>query len=154
MQFSFATISLALLTLAVASPVPKLSENNPKAAAKAASSTSAAVSAATSTASASTDSKAASGASVLTPSDYNTIQISSGTAGDAEAKANALFAKIDQNNLAGVSAADLAIIDGTHDAAEDAEEKAFDPAIAAASGAAADALNASSTLPPKLMDAD
>lgn len=44
------------------------------------------------------------------------------------------------NNLAGVSAADLAVIKGTHDAAEDAEVNAFNPAIAAASGAAATAL--------------
>jgi hypothetical protein len=44
------------------------------------------------------------------------------------------------NNLAGVSAADLNVIKGIHDAAEDAEVKAFNPAIAAASGAAATAL--------------
>jgi hypothetical protein len=44
------------------------------------------------------------------------------------------------NNLAAVSAADLKIIKGTHDAAEDAEVQAFNPAIAAASGAAATAL--------------
>jgi hypothetical protein len=47
------------------------------------------------------------------------------------------------NNLAGVSAADLKIIKGTHDAAEDAEVQAFNPAIAAASGDAATALQVS-----------
>lgn len=44
------------------------------------------------------------------------------------------------NNLAAVSANDLKVIKGVHDAAEDAEVQAFNPAIAAASGAAADAL--------------
>jgi len=120
MQFSFATVSLAILTLAVASPVPKTSSSKSTKASAAGAGT---------------------GASVLTASDYNTIQISSGTAGDAGTKANALFAKIDQTNLAAVSKADLAIISGTHDAAENAEEKAFDPAIAKATGAAKDALN-------------
>jgi hypothetical protein len=47
------------------------------------------------------------------------------------------------NNLAGVSAADLKVIKGTHDAAEDAEVQAFNPAIAAASGDAATALQVS-----------
>jgi len=42
--------------------------------------------------------------------------------------------------LAGVSAADLKTIKGTHDAAENAEVQAFNPAIAAASGATAKAL--------------
>ncbi|TVY42145.1 hypothetical protein LSUB1_G002644 [Lachnellula subtilissima] len=83
---------------------------------------------------------AAAGASVLTASTYNDIQISGGTAGTAETEANALFSKIDQTNLAGVSAADLAVIKATHDAAEDAETSAFNPAVAAASGDAATAL--------------
>lgn len=46
-------------------------------------------------------------------------------------------------NLAGVSASDLKIIKGIHDAAEDAETDAFNPAIAAASGDAATALTVS-----------
>jgi hypothetical protein len=139
MQFSFATISLALLTLSIASPVPTTSKEKAaaKAAKAAASSTTVAASAATSAA-ASNSSAAASGG--LTASDYNTIQISSGTAGTAETQANALFASIDQNNLAGVSAADLAVVQGTHDAAEDAETTGFNPAIAAATGDAATAL--------------
>jgi hypothetical protein len=48
------------------------------------------------------------------------------------------------NNLAGVSAADLNVIKGIHDAAEDAEVQAFNPAIAAASGDAATALQVTS----------
>lgn len=81
--------------------------------------------------------------SVLTASTYNDIQISSGTAGNAKANADALFSAIDQNNLAGVSASDLKIIQDTHDAAEDAETDAFDPAIDAANGDAATALQVS-----------
>jgi hypothetical protein len=147
MQFSFATLALTLLTLSIASPVPKTSEEKAaaKAAKAAASSTTVAASAATATSSSS--SSAAAGGDVLTASDYNTIQISGGTAGTAEAEANALFANIDMNNLAAVSAADLDIVKGTHDAAEDAEVNAFNPAIDAASGDAATALQVSSFLP-------
>jgi hypothetical protein len=76
----------------------------------------------------------------LTASTYNAIQISAGTAGTGETQANALFTLIDKTNLAGVSAADLKVIKGIHDAAEDAEVKAFNPAITAASGTAATAL--------------
>ena len=83
---------------------------------------------------------AAKSASVLTASTYNAIQISGGTAGTAQTQTNALFAKIDMNNLAGVSASDLSVIKGIHTAAENAEVSAFNPAIAAASGSAATAL--------------
>ncbi len=129
MKFSTSFIGFSLMALAIASPMPKK---------KAATSTSSSLTA-TSSANASTVSAAADG-SVLTASDYNTFQISSGTAGNAQAKANALFANIDMNNLAGVSASDLDIIKGIHTAAEDAEVSAFNPAIAAASGTAATAL--------------
>ncbi|PMD20242.1 hypothetical protein NA56DRAFT_574151 [Hyaloscypha hepaticicola] len=111
---------------------------------KAASSTSAAVATATASAAGAASNTvnvtAAGDGSVLKASTYNAISISGGTAGNAETEANALFANIDRNNLAGVSAADLKIIKGTHDAAEDAEVQVFNPAIAAASGAAAQAL--------------
>jgi hypothetical protein len=105
-----------LFSLAIAAPAPKKAK---------ASSTSSAVAAATPAA----GSTAAADGSVLTASTYNDIQISSGTAGDAEAQANALFSAIDMNNLAGVSAADLKVIKGTHDAAEDAEVNAFNPLL-------------------------
>ena len=121
-------VSSVLFSLAIAAPAPKKKAK--------ASSTSSAVAAATAAAA----STAAADGSVLTASTYNDIQISSGTAGDAETQANALFSAIDMNNLAGVSAADLKVIKGTHDAAEDAEVTAFNPAIAAASGDAATAL--------------
>ncbi|KAH6681982.1 hypothetical protein B0J14DRAFT_228078 [Halenospora varia] len=131
MQFSFATVSLALLALAAATPVPKTSTKTTKAASAAS---------ATATAKAASTAAATSSTGGLTAQAYNDIQISSGTAGNAEAEANALFASIDMNNLAAVSAADLKIVKGTHDAAEDAEVQAFNPAIAAASGDAATAL--------------
>ena len=74
-------------------------------------------------------------------SSYADFQISDGTAGDAEAKANAVFV----DPFAGV---DLATLDSSvasnmntmREAAEDAETSLFNPAIDAASGAAADAL--------------
>jgi hypothetical protein len=139
MQFSFATVSMALFALAIASPVPE-----PKKSSKTSTSASAAVASATASASSSkataASAAAAAGGSVLTASTYNDIQISGGTAGTAETEANALFANIDMTNLAGVSATDLAIIKGTHDAAEDAETDAFNPAVDAATGDAATAL--------------
>lgn len=85
--------------------------------------------------------------SVLSASTYNDIQISTGTAGNAKAKAAALFSAIDMNNLAGVSASDLKIVQATHDTAQDAETDAFNPAIAASSGAAATALQVSHQIP-------
>ena len=47
------------------------------------------------------------------------------------------------NDLAAVSASDLKVIKGIHDAAEDAEVQAFNPAIDAATGDAATALQVS-----------
>ena len=75
------------------------------------------------------------------PPSYASFQISDGTAGDAQAKANAVFV----DPFAGV---DLATLDDSvatnmntmREAAESAETAQFNPAIAAASGAAADAL--------------
>ena len=73
------------------------------------------------------------------PPSYASFQISDGTAGDAQAKANAVFV----DPFAGV---DLATLDDAvaknmntmREAAETAETAQFNPAIAAASGAAAD----------------
>jgi hypothetical protein len=133
MKFTSSVIAFSLLALAASSPMPK------KKTATTSTATAAATSAAASSAATGTTSTAATG-SGLVSQDYNTISISGGTAGNAEAEANALFTSIDMNNLAGVSAADLAIVKGTHDVAEDAEVQAFNPAIAAASGDAATAL--------------
>lgn len=140
MQFSQSILSLALLTLTLASPVP---EPKAKSSTAVASTSAAAATKAASSASAtgaSTATATGTSGSVLKASTYNDIQISGGTAGTAQDEANALFSAIDMNNLAGVSADDLAIIKGTHDAAEDAETSAFDPAVDAATGTAATAL--------------
>jgi hypothetical protein len=127
MRFSTSILTLSLLGLVVSSPMPKLSKTK---------TSSAAVASATAVSSIAV----AADGSVLTASTYNAISISGGTAGTAEAEANALFSAIDMTNLAEVSAADLKVIKGTHDAAEDAEVEAFNPAIAAATGDAATAL--------------
>ncbi|RDL40454.1 Uncharacterized protein BP5553_00433 [Venustampulla echinocandica] len=139
MRFSFTTISLALLALSSASPVPNPKTSTKTAAADVAkaASTQAATAKAAKGATAAT---AATAGSVLTSAAYNDFQISSGTAGKAEAEANALFADIDTSNLAAVSASDLKIIQATHDVAEDAEVEAFNPAVDAATGDAATAL--------------
>ncbi|ESZ93123.1 hypothetical protein SBOR_6495 [Sclerotinia borealis F-4128] len=121
MHFSLPALVL-FLSVVNASPLPKKED------------------AAAATSSASTSVSTASAGSVLTASAYNDFQISDGTAGTAEDQANALFTSIDMNNLAAVSKADLKIIQGVHDAAEDAETDAFNPAVKAATGDAADAL--------------
>ncbi len=77
---------------------------------------------------------------MLTASAYSDFQISSGTAGTAEANAAALFSAL-PSDLSQVTANDLKVVKGVHDVAEDAEVQAFNPAIAAASGADADALS-------------
>ncbi|KAF7852943.1 hypothetical protein EAF04_010820 [Stromatinia cepivora] len=132
MRFSLPALVL-LLSVVNASPLPKKEK-------AAASSTSVASATTAAIPAASSSTSTASAGSVLTASAYNDFQISSGTAGTAQDEANALFTAIDMNNLAAVSASDLKIIKGIHDAAEDAETNAFNPAIEAASGDEATAL--------------
>ncbi|KAI1007898.1 hypothetical protein K3495_g331 [Podosphaera aphanis] len=72
--------------------------------------------------------------SVLKSQAYNDISVSDGVAGTTAERVNKLFADIDMNNLANVSDEDLQTIKNTHDVAENAELKAFDPAIDAATG--------------------
>lgn len=127
MRFSLSAVVL-FLSVVNASPLPKKDKVAASASATAASTT------------ASTSTSTASAGSVLTAAAYNDFQISSGTAGTAQDEANALFTDIDMNNLAAVSASDLKIIKGIHDAAEDAETDAFNDAIDAATGDAATAL--------------
>lgn len=62
---------------------------------------------------------------------YDDLSISAGQAGDAEAEASAKIG-IDTSDLANVSKADLEIIEGIHDVANDAEVGAFNPALDAA----------------------
>ena len=75
----------------------------------------------------------------LTLQSYNDLSISAGTAGNAQAEALAKF-PVDMSNLAGVSAADLKTIQTERESAESAESDAFNPAIDAATGDAATAL--------------
>jgi len=70
---------------------------------------------------------------------YAQFQISDGVGGNAKAQADAVF-NLGGQALADVSAADLAAIQAMREEAESAETDDFDPEIAAASGAAADAL--------------
>ena len=75
----------------------------------------------------------------LTLQAYNDLSISAGTAGNAAAEALAKF-PVDMSDLANVSADDLATIQTERESAESAETDAFNPAIAAATGDAATAL--------------
>ncbi|KAK9779156.1 hypothetical protein AB5N19_06570 [Seiridium cardinale] len=77
-------------------------------------------------------------ADVLTFRPYNDFQISDGVAGNALAEVNAAF-PVDLTNPASVSANDLAILVAARQTSENAEE-AFNSAVSAASGTAADAL--------------
>ena len=107
------------------------------------------------TAAAPVDNKRATGtsASVLTVQTYDEFSVSAGVAGSALAEVNAKFPvcfsstqlipppytntqKVDQSNLAGVSASDLAIISSAAQISEDAETGTggFNDAIAAAGG--------------------
>jgi len=76
-----------------------------------------------------------SSASVLTVQTYDDFSVSSGVAGNALAEVNAKF-PVDQTNLAGISASDLAIISSAAQISESAETGTggFNDAIAAAGG--------------------
>ncbi|KAF3918558.1 hypothetical protein ABW21_db0209589 [Orbilia brochopaga] len=86
----------------------------------------------------------------LTLTAYNDMSISSGVGGDAEARANAIWTKgltgitdvqtASDDALAAVSDADLDVLKVERENAENAETEAFNPAIDAASGDAAAAL--------------
>ncbi|PIL32354.1 hypothetical protein GSI_05600 [Ganoderma sinense ZZ0214-1] len=77
----------------------------------------------------------------FTLEDYADFQISDGTAGDAEAKANAVFVDpFDGVDLATIDKTTLDAVKTMREAAEDAEMSLFNPAIDAASGADATAL--------------
>lgn len=72
---------------------------------------------------------------------YAAFQISDGTAGNAQAEANAVFVDpFDGVDLATVDATTLKAVQTMREAAEDAETSQFNPAIKAASGSAATAL--------------
>ena len=75
----------------------------------------------------------------LTVTSYNDLSISAGTAGNAQAEATAKF-PFTPDEFATVSADDLNTIQTERESAENAETQAFNPAIAAATGDAATAL--------------
>lgn len=81
----------------------------------------------------------------LTATSYADFQVSDGVAGNALAEVNAKF-PVDTSDLANVSAADQKVISDARQVAESAETDAFNPAIDAASGAAATALQVCSCL--------
>ncbi|KAK7919900.1 hypothetical protein PG985_007922 [Apiospora marii] len=74
---------------------------------------------------------------------YNTFQISGGVGGNALAETNQAF-PVDMRNPGAVSKADLAVLVAARQTAENAEA-AFNSAVAAASGAAAQALDVGKT---------
>ncbi|KAJ4352536.1 uncharacterized protein N0V89_007885 [Didymosphaeria variabile] len=80
------------------------------------------------------------GASVLGNAAYNDISISGGVAGNAEAEALAVFANLDTANPENISADDQDTLNQVNQVANDAETEAFNPAIEAATGDEAQAL--------------
>jgi hypothetical protein len=90
------------------------------------------------------------GASVLGNAAYDDISISGGTAGNAEAEALAIFANLDTANPENISQDDQDTLNQINQVANDAETEAFNPAIEAASGAEAEALQVRSfNYPPQ-----
>ncbi|KAF2451237.1 hypothetical protein P171DRAFT_316470, partial [Karstenula rhodostoma CBS 690.94] len=80
------------------------------------------------------------GAAVLGNAAYNDISISGGTAGDAEAEALAVFANLDTANPENISKDDQDTLNQVNQVANDVEKEAFNPAIEAATGDEAQAL--------------
>jgi len=124
MKFSTSVLAFSLLALVVSSPLPKGEKDSDKDSGKNQTKASA----------------AGDGVSVLKSQAYNDFSVSDGTAGNAAADVNKIFAKVDMSNPGSVSDQDLEIIKNVHDVAEDAEVKGFNPAIEAASGDEAKAL--------------
>lgn len=75
---------------------------------------------------------------VLADTTYNDISISGGQAGNAEAEALAVFSALDIQNPENIDPADINFLGQVNDVANDAEVKAFNTAVAAASGDEAD----------------
>ncbi|KAH8881381.1 hypothetical protein GQ53DRAFT_788087 [Thozetella sp. PMI_491] len=77
---------------------------------------------------------------VFTTQKYNDISISGGVAGNGKAEADAVFAALDLNDLANADEADVDFLKSVNSIANKAEVGVFNPAIEAASGEAAAAL--------------
>lgn len=89
-------------------------------------------------------------AGVLKATTFNDISIAGGQAGNAEAEAAAAFSALNLNDLANVSKADLDFLNEVNQVANDAEKEAFNPAVEAATGAAADAVQVSTSTHQKV----
>ena len=76
----------------------------------------------------------------FTQQSYDDISISGGVAGNAEAEALQVFSALDMNNLAAATEADIDFLKSVNSICNDAETDAFNPAIEAADGEEADAL--------------
>jgi hypothetical protein len=77
-------------------------------------------------------------AGVLKATTFNDISIAGGKAGNAEEEAAAAFSALNLNDLKSISKADLDFLNTVNQVANDAEKEAFNPAVAAATGTAAD----------------
>ncbi|KAH7394922.1 hypothetical protein DE146DRAFT_65401 [Phaeosphaeria sp. MPI-PUGE-AT-0046c] len=78
-------------------------------------------------------------AGVLKATTFNDISIAGGVSGNAEEEAAAAFSALNLNDLTSISKADLDFLNEVNQVANDAETDAFNPAVEAATGAAADA---------------
>lgn len=76
---------------------------------------------------------------VFSTTSYNDLSISGGVAGNAQEEAQQKLAGL-PSDLTTVEKADLDFLNSVNQIANDAEDEAFNPAIDAASGDAADAL--------------
>ncbi|KAF2645583.1 hypothetical protein P280DRAFT_366186, partial [Massarina eburnea CBS 473.64] len=79
-------------------------------------------------------------AAIFATTTYDEISISGGTAGNGEAEALAVFSALDSADPATLSKDDLDFLNEVNQVANDAETDAFNPAVEAATGAEADAL--------------
>ncbi|KAI4867690.1 hypothetical protein F4820DRAFT_193306 [Hypoxylon rubiginosum] len=79
-------------------------------------------------------------AGVFTQKNYDDISISGGVAGNAEQEALAVFSALDMNDLASADEDDIDFLKSVNSICNDAEDEAFNPAIDAASGDEADAI--------------
>jgi len=78
-------------------------------------------------------------AGVLQATTFNDISIAGGVAGNAEQEATAAFSALNLDDPASISKADQDFLNEVNQVANDAEKEAFNPAVEAATGDAADA---------------
>jgi hypothetical protein len=86
-------------------------------------------------------------AGVLQATTFNDISIAGGQAGNAEEEAAAAFSALDLTDPASVSKADQDFLNEVNQVANDAEKEAFNPAVEAATGTAAEAAQVSISIP-------